>query len=375
MDTIRRGSTGDTVKVWQKIIGVPADGIFGKATEAATVAFQLAHKLVPDGIVGPRSWEATKAIIAKPGDGRLAIKGVDLAAPIQGELKPQVWKALADDGIRYAIMRLQVGNEAWSDFAQVERQLKIAREHGIACSAYFFAFPLPHLKPRPQVENFVRLLEKLGNLGSNVGDLPPAFDAEWPPPEEWKTDPDPAVDTWPDGTRKQRNDKGQVLVDLWKKWGCSPDQICDWFEEGVERGEELTGGLWLFYGYRYFFRRIGIAKRPQFAKRPLWLADYKYQSRWVTRAEIATVKPEPPWDKITICQFDGNGGLRLPNGVDADFNMFVGSDEDFEALVGRKDQAIAAPVIDHLLAAQDARGAIVEAEIARHRRERADVVG
>lgn len=372
METIRQGSTGDAVKVWQKVIGVPEDGIFGKATNAATRAWQAAHSLIPDGIVGPASWSASTGILARPTDGRLAIKGTDLAFPIQGELKESVWKALAEAGFRFAIMRLQVGNEKWSDVAQVKRQLEIARAFGIACSAYFFSFPLPHLSPALQVENFVRLLEQLGNLGSNVGDLPPAHDMEWPPPEEWKTDPDPSTDVWPDGSKKRRNAQGQVLVDLWKKWGCTPDQICDWFEAATERGEELTGGLWLLYGYRYFFRRIGIAKRPFFAKRPLWLADYKFQSRWVTRSEIATVSPEPPWDKNTIIQFDGNGGLKLPNGVDADFNMFVGNEEDFDALVGRRDVPVQTPEIDLTMARQEVREAIVDEEIAAYRRRRID---
>jgi peptidoglycan hydrolase-like protein with peptidoglycan-binding domain len=53
---IRRGSKGQAVIAWQRIIGVPADGDFGPLTEAKTQAWQEARGLVPDGIVGPKTW-------------------------------------------------------------------------------------------------------------------------------------------------------------------------------------------------------------------------------------------------------------------------------------------------------------------------------
>lgn len=57
--TIQSGSTGPTVTAWQNAIGVvPADGIFGPQTLAATKAWQSAHGLNPDGIVGPLTWAA-----------------------------------------------------------------------------------------------------------------------------------------------------------------------------------------------------------------------------------------------------------------------------------------------------------------------------
>lgn len=54
--TLRRGATGDLVKEIQTKVGVGADGNFGPHTEAAVRAFQSAHNLVPDGIVGPKAW-------------------------------------------------------------------------------------------------------------------------------------------------------------------------------------------------------------------------------------------------------------------------------------------------------------------------------
>lgn len=59
MPTIKRGSKGKAVKIWQIILGnVNVDGDFGPATEAATRKWQAAHKLAADGIVGPLTWKA-----------------------------------------------------------------------------------------------------------------------------------------------------------------------------------------------------------------------------------------------------------------------------------------------------------------------------
>lgn len=57
MKTIKKGSKGNAVKVWQIIIGVTVDGIFGSGTEAATKTWQKKHGLTVDGIAGPKSWK------------------------------------------------------------------------------------------------------------------------------------------------------------------------------------------------------------------------------------------------------------------------------------------------------------------------------
>ena len=60
--TLRRGMSGELTKQVQGKIGVKADGNFGPKTEAALRAFQRAHGLVPDGIVGPKTWQALDTV-------------------------------------------------------------------------------------------------------------------------------------------------------------------------------------------------------------------------------------------------------------------------------------------------------------------------
>lgn len=62
--TLRRGSTGEFVKVVQRVCQVDADGFFGALTEAALRQMQRDAGLVPDGIVGPKTWSALDRIAA-----------------------------------------------------------------------------------------------------------------------------------------------------------------------------------------------------------------------------------------------------------------------------------------------------------------------
>lgn len=61
--TLRRGSKGNQVEELQKMLNthgasLVVDGVFGADTEARVIAFQSAHGLSVDGIVGPKTWEA-----------------------------------------------------------------------------------------------------------------------------------------------------------------------------------------------------------------------------------------------------------------------------------------------------------------------------
>ena len=58
LPTIKKGSKGKAVKIWQCIIDARPDGVFGPITESNTNKFQKTHGLQVDGIVGPKTWTA-----------------------------------------------------------------------------------------------------------------------------------------------------------------------------------------------------------------------------------------------------------------------------------------------------------------------------
>ncbi len=60
--TLRRGSAGPLVEALQRALGLlPVDGLFGPGTEAAVREWQRGKGLVPDGIVGPKTWSKIDA--------------------------------------------------------------------------------------------------------------------------------------------------------------------------------------------------------------------------------------------------------------------------------------------------------------------------
>ena len=60
--TLRRGGEqGALVAAVQVQLGIEQDGVYGPITEARVRAFQRSNRLVPDGIVGPKTWSALDA--------------------------------------------------------------------------------------------------------------------------------------------------------------------------------------------------------------------------------------------------------------------------------------------------------------------------
>ena len=61
--TLKKGCTGTDVYTAQRLLnakgaGLQTDGVFGEKTERAIVAFQRAHGLLVDGVVGRETWTA-----------------------------------------------------------------------------------------------------------------------------------------------------------------------------------------------------------------------------------------------------------------------------------------------------------------------------
>lgn len=58
MPVVKPGDRGQKVRVLQKHLRIPADGIYGKGTRRKVRAFQRSRGLKPDAIVGPATWRA-----------------------------------------------------------------------------------------------------------------------------------------------------------------------------------------------------------------------------------------------------------------------------------------------------------------------------
>lgn len=59
---LKRGARGETVRTLQSLLScrgfeIPANGIFGPATEQAVRAFQTRNRFKPSGVVGWQTWE------------------------------------------------------------------------------------------------------------------------------------------------------------------------------------------------------------------------------------------------------------------------------------------------------------------------------
>jgi uncharacterized protein (TIGR02594 family) len=67
--TLQQGDSGADVVALQKTLGIPADGEFGPMTDAAVKSFQAATGLVPDGVVGPVTWEECDTLDLKMAAG------------------------------------------------------------------------------------------------------------------------------------------------------------------------------------------------------------------------------------------------------------------------------------------------------------------
>lgn len=111
------------------------------------------------------------------------------------------------------------------------------------------------------------------------------------------------------------------------------EEFCRRIEEQCKKPIRLYTGTWYMVGY------AENADSEYLASRALWHAQYPHLGTISTadyRAALEKMDRYTPaipllWNKRGLSelffQFDGDGGLHLPNGVDADFNIFRGSKE------------------------------------------------
>lgn len=344
MNILRLGSVGPDVIAWQTVLGLPTTGVYDPVVEEATIVWQRAHGLSTDGVVGPLTWES--ADVAFP-SSIVPIQGMDVSA-MQGGSIP--WLAERHRGTEFVYLRCQVGNNALRD-VQFSENVRLAMLAQFFCGAYFFPFPLPHLDPVAQADMFNIASMVSGHcLGSFIGELPPAYDLEWPPPEDWA------------------------------KRGCTADQIVDWSLVCLECMTINSGGILpIIYSYPYFLQAISKAKNfAKLLKYKLWIAGgaaYVNGDGHIPNL----IKEQPPkvagWGGAwTFWQHDGNGGRRLTHGVDADFNVFRSSRAELERLCQQPRDDAPDTLPDLSLILQATSNLIVEDGIHAFRQERADQI-
>jgi peptidoglycan hydrolase-like protein with peptidoglycan-binding domain len=101
MSILKRGLSGEPVKVLQAKLGVTADGEFGPGTETALKTYQQQHGLKVDGIAGPDTFVQMglyELILLKPGTSGDTVKKLQQALGItaDGQFGAGTQKAVRD---------------------------------------------------------------------------------------------------------------------------------------------------------------------------------------------------------------------------------------------------------------------------------------
>jgi peptidoglycan hydrolase-like protein with peptidoglycan-binding domain len=101
MSILKRGLSGDPVKVLQGKLGVTADGIFGPGTETALKDYQKQHGLMVDGVAGPDTFVQMglyELVLLAPGTVGESVKKLQTALGVaaDGRFGPATQRALRD---------------------------------------------------------------------------------------------------------------------------------------------------------------------------------------------------------------------------------------------------------------------------------------
>lgn len=219
------------------------------------------------------------------------LHGLDVSA-VQGVVP---WSQLTTD-YHFVVIKAQQGNDGLDPY--FFKNVAGAKAAGLITGGYHFAYPLPHLDPREQARMF---FARCKEHGTNVGELPPFLDLEWP------------------------------AVQDWAKWKCTAQQISDWARDCLDEMRKLWGCKPYLYIYPSWWDYLAAhADVSWAAEYELWMASYPAKVGFPIDGQKPYIPK--PFTRAPFWQFDGNGGLKLPNGVDADFCVFDGTVEELEAI-------------------------------------------
>lgn len=226
------------------------------------------------------------------------IRGFD-ASSVQGVIPFERVAGSGPEALRFVILKAQQGNDGFDP--TFERNMRAALDAGVEPFAYCFAYPLPSngtpgRDPHEQAALFVDRVYRFAEMRGR----PLFLDFEWPEPTEWA------------------------------KWSCTAAQISAWCAACAEEVERLTGITPIIYTYPWWWAAVSKADVSWATLYPLWLAAYV--AAWPKPGESPRIPK--PWASWLFWQWDGNGGHRLPNGVDSDFCVFNGDEAALRRLAG-----------------------------------------
>jgi hypothetical protein len=246
------GVTGALVRELQAKLRLPVTGRFDRATELAVIAYQTAHGIGVDGVVGGRTWHELSLTVlgaARAGGG---IRGVDVSSHQPPDKLD--YAALAV-GHRFLVARAAYGTRPDTTFREhIRRSLDV----GLKVSGYLFYRATQPV--RAQLDAFC---EAADAAGMGPGFLPPALDVEKNEPFDGPMTPEryaPAEEL----AAALREKYGACLVYtnpqsfklmgepewvrehlLWHaQWGVSEPSVSDWaiWQDRVEPLPEVYAG-------------------------------------------------------------------------------------------------------------------------------------
>lgn len=200
-----------------------------------------------------------------------------------------------DPALRFVILKAQQGNDGFDPF--FERNMRAALAAGLVPFPYCFAYPLPATNGvfgRDPLEQAKLCVDRVHAFPEMRG-RPIFLDLEWPAPNEWA------------------------------KWGCTAKQISEWCRDFCAEVQKLSGVAPVIYTYPWWWGEVSRADTSWAARYGLWMADYRAAGRWPDEGARPLIPT--PWTDWLFWQFDGDKGLRLPSGADADFCVFNGDEE------------------------------------------------
>lgn len=200
------------------------------------------------------------------------IKGCDISE-VQGHVD---FNWLVSQGIQFVIVKCYEGNKGKDPM--YEKNIAAARSAGLKVAAYHFLYPLPIDPAHPG-----RTPKEQAKMHYDaVGDIPFACaDLEWPEPQDFA------------------------------KWGVTRESIKQWTLEYLAEYERLSGKRMVLY--TYFFYGDYLKLSPEFAKYPIWIANFDFPPRMPY-----------PWKDYVLQQTGGGTTgipLILPNGIPTDTDL------------------------------------------------------